>query len=99
MKILEKEFTYKGFIFNQLYRDGKFAIYEQSREDFKVKKYEAVVIESHNGYDLAGQHFPPAEMYPSSTQWGVKGFTLDSYDDALDKVKYLKKVESKKKEK
>jgi len=99
MKILEKEFTYKGFIFNQLYRDGKFAIYEQSREDFKVKKYEAVVIESHNGYDLAGQHFPPAEMYPSSTQWGVKGFTLDSYDDALYKIKHLIKVESKKKEK
>jgi len=96
MKILEKEFAYKGFTFNQLYRDGKFAIYEQSKEDYEVKKYEVIVIESHNGYDLAGQHFPPAEMYPSSTQWGVKGFTLDSYEDALNKIKYLKKVELRK---
>ena len=99
MKILEKQFTYKGFNFNQLYRDGKFAIYEQTKKNFKLKKYEAVVIESHNGYDLAGQHFPPSEMYPSSSQWGVKGFTIDLYEDAMNKIKYLKKVESKKKEK
>lgn len=99
MKILEKEITYKGFDLKQLFRDGKFAIYEQSKSEHNFKKYEVVVIESHNGYEIAGQHFPPAEMYPSSAQWGVKGFTLDSYDDALNKIKYLKKVESKKKDK
>lgn len=91
MKILEKKLTYKGFNLVQKYRDGKFAIYEQSREDFKSKWYEAIVIESHNGYEIAGNYCPPSEMYPSSNQWGDRAFTLHSYDEAMDKLKYLKK--------
>ena len=97
MKILEKEFAYKGFDFKQVFRDGKFAIYEQKKDGYSFLKYEVVVIESHNGYELAGKIFPPSEMYPSSTQWGIKGFTMDSYDDACNKVDVLKKIESKKK--
>jgi hypothetical protein len=92
MKLLEKEFTYKGFTMTQMYRDGKYAIYKQSREGYKGVTYEAVIIESHNGYELAGQKFPPSEVYPSSTQWGIKGFTLQTYEDALKKINYLKSL-------
>ena len=92
MKILQKEFNYKGFTFTQMYREGKYAIYKQTQKGWKSAVYEVVIIESHNGYDLAGQHFPPSEIYPSSTQWGVKGFTELSYDVALDKIKYLKNL-------
>ncbi len=71
MKILEKHITYKGFDLHQKYRDGKFAIYEQSKNDLHSKWYEAIIIESHNGYEIAGNYCPPSEMYPSPNQWGV----------------------------
>jgi hypothetical protein len=91
MKILEKELTHKGFNYKQLYRDGKFAVYEQSKDGYKFKKYEAIVIESHNGYEIAGVYCPPSEMYPNASQWGDKGFTLDTYEEAMDKINYMKK--------
>jgi len=92
MKIIEKNFTYRNFEYTQLFREGKLAIYEQKLKDDGVGRwYETVIIESHNGYELAGQKFPPSEMYPSSTQWGVKGFTFQTYDDAMEKLKKLKK--------
>jgi hypothetical protein len=97
MKILEKELTHKGFNYKQLYRDGKFAIYEQTKDNCDLKKYEAIVIESHNGYEIAGNYCPPSEMYPNASQWGDKGFTLDNYDDAMEKINYLKKHKKEKK--
>jgi hypothetical protein len=91
MKILEKHITYKGFDLHQKYRDGKFAIYEQSKEDIESKWYEAIVIESHNGYEIAGNYCPPSEMYPSPNQWGDRGFTFHTYDEAMEKIKIMKK--------
>lgn len=91
MKILEERLTHKGFKYKQLYRDGKYAIYEQTRNNSKLKKYESIIIESHNGYEIAGVYCPPSEMYPNASQWGDKGFTLESYDDAMNKIKYMKK--------
>ena len=97
MKILEKDFTNRDFRYKQMYRDGKFAIYEQSKEGMDSKWFEAIVIESHNGYEIAGNVIPPSEMYPNGNQWGDKGFTFHSYDEAMDKIKFLKKKEGKKK--
>ena len=96
MKILEKDFTNRDFRYKQMHRDGKFAIYEQTKEGFESKWFEAIVIESHNGYEIAGNVIPPSEMYPNGNQWGDKGFTFHSYDEAMDKIKFLKKKESKK---
>jgi hypothetical protein len=93
MKIIEKEFTYKNFNYKQLLRDGKIAIYQQTLKGGQKFNYEVVIIEEHNGYEIAGNKFPPSEMYPSSNQWGVKGFTFTDYDDALVKFKKLKKKE------
>lgn len=92
MKILEKELTHKGFNYKQLYRDGKFAVYEQSKDGYDFKKYEAIVIESHNGYEIAGNYCPPSEMYPNASQWGDKGFTLDTYEEAMKKINQMKKT-------
>jgi hypothetical protein len=94
MKILEKEITSKGFKYVQLLREDKFAIYEQSKKGHDVKKYEVIIIDSHNGYEIGGQQVLPSEMYPSSTLWGVKGFTMESYDEALKKIKTLKKKQA-----
>jgi hypothetical protein len=97
MKILEKELTHKGFNYKQLYRDGKFAIYEQTKDNYDLKKYEAIVIESHNGYEIAGIYCPPSEMYPNASQWGDKGFTLDTFDEAMEKIDFIKKNKKNKK--
>lgn len=97
MRILEKEISHKGFDYKQLYRDGKFAIYEQTKKGYEFKKYEAIIIESHNGYEIAGNYCPPSEMYPNAGQWGEKGFTLESYDEALEKIKLLKKSKKERK--
>ena len=94
MKILEKEITSKGFKYTQLFREDKLAIYEQSKKGHDAKKYEVIVIDSHDGYEIGGQQVLPSEMYPSSTLWGVKGFTMESYDDALKKIKFLKKKQA-----
>jgi hypothetical protein len=90
MKILDKEIEYQGFNFTQMYRDGKYAIYKQTKEGWTSAVYEVIIIESHNGYDLAGQHFPPSEVYPSSNQWGLKGFTELTYEAAMKKLEHLK---------
>jgi hypothetical protein len=90
MKILEKELTFGGFNLKQVLRDGKFAIYKQTKKGWKLKRFEVIIIESHNGYDLAGQHFPPSEVYPSSNQWGLKGFTELTYEAAIQKLEYLR---------
>jgi hypothetical protein len=95
MKTIDKEFTYKNFNYKQILRDGKIAIYEQKLKDGIKINYEVVIIEEHNGYEIAGNKFPPAEMYPSSNQWGVKGFTFTDYDDAFVKFKKLKKKNEK----
>lgn len=98
MKTLEKKFTYKEFEYSQILRDGNFAIYRQKLKDGgKSETFEVIIIDSHNGYEIAGQKIPPSEMYPSTNQWGVKGFTVLSYDDALKKLETLKKEEKNKK--
>jgi hypothetical protein len=104
MKTIQKKFTYKTFQYKQLLREENVAIYEQKLKDAEdglslKKNYEVVVIDSHNGYEIAGNIIPPSEMYPSSNQWGVKGFTCLSYEDALVKFKKLKKQETRKNEK
>ena len=98
MKTLEKKFTYKEFEYSQIIREGNLAIYKQKLKDVDGStRFEVIIIESHNGYEISGQKIPPSEMYPSSTQWGVKGFTLLTYDDALRKMEVLKKKEKNKK--
>ena len=75
-------------------REDRLAIYEQSKKGHDVKKYEVIIIDSHDGYEIGGQHVIAAEVYPSSTSWGIKGFTMETYDDALNKIKSLKKKQA-----
>jgi len=92
MKKLEKKFSKKGFLYTQLQRVGMKAIYSQVREDTETTTtwYEVVVIKSHDGYEIAGNKIPPGEVYPSSTQWGVLGWTYGDLQSAEKKFKKLK---------
>ena len=92
MRKLEKEITKKGFIYKQLKRVGNKAIYSQKRDDKDVTRihYEVIVIKSHDGYEIAGNKIPAGEVYPSSTQLGVLGWTFVDLQDAENKFKKLK---------
>jgi hypothetical protein len=92
MKKIEKTIVKKGFKYTQIKRDGSKAIFLQERDDKDsvLKKYEVIVIKTHDGYEIGGNKIPPSEIYPSSTQWGTLGWTFDSLHDAETKYKSLK---------
>ena len=89
MKILPKKFDKKGFTYTQIKRVGDRAIFEQSKEGQEGTTFEVVKINRHNGYELGGQKIPPGEAYPSTSQWGVAGWTYRSLKDAETKFKKL----------
>ncbi len=91
MKILATEFSSKGFTYRQISRDGDVAVYEQRWGRNGSAAYETVIVQRHNGREIAGAYIPPAEFMPSSSQWGVKGWTFTDKDGALQKALELSK--------
>jgi hypothetical protein len=88
-KILKEEISKDGFILKQIKRKKNKAIYAQTREG-RTYAYEVIVISRHEGYTSGGVFVEPSEMYPSTSQWGVKGFTCTSLENAEKKYKSLK---------
>ncbi len=84
MKILEDNFNSKGFNLSLVKREGDVAIYKKTLENSETDAhdFEVIAIKRHNGYEIAGIKMPPAEMYPSNTQWGDWAYTCTSREDA-----------------
>jgi len=84
LKILEDNFNSKGFNLSLVKREGDVAIYKKTLEDCESgeSNFEVIAIKRHNGYEIAGIKMPPAEMYPSNTQWGDWAYTCTSREDA-----------------
>jgi hypothetical protein len=83
MKPLEINFTYKGFQYNQEWRDESFAIYSQwlgseliGYESFKIKKNKA--------YERFGKFYEASEGFPTSNEWGWFGFTSKTFKEAQE---------------
>lgn len=89
MKILEKEFTFKNFKFKQLKREGDLAVYVKNSIKGKCQSFETVMVRSHNGYEIAGNFIPPSEVYPSTSQWGLYGWTYTNEESAFKKFREL----------
>jgi hypothetical protein len=82
-KELSPSLKRQGFIYRQLVRSGKWAIYAQyAKNPERLVAYEVVKIGRHNGFSIAGMFFPPAETYPTSSMWGSHGWTYSKIDDA-----------------
>lgn len=99
MKILDKKFTNKNFSYKQIIRENNVAIYEQSLIDPTesiTKRYEVIVIRSHDGYEINGNKVAPAEMYPSANHWGILGWTCLDMESAQKRYKKVKNSELKK---
>jgi len=73
-------------------RDGDVAIYKKKLDevDSEAFNYEVIAIKRHNGYEIAGVKMPPAEMYPSDSQWGEWAFTCIDREDADKRFVQLK---------
>lgn len=86
MKILPQRFIKKGFRHTQMKREGDIAIYKRQMVDnSSVTHYEVVVITKHNGTTIEGNYIEPGELYPSSSQWGDKGWTCHDLTRAEQK--------------
>ena len=90
MKKLEKTFTKKGFKYTQVLREGNKAIYRQDKHDYTAPSFEVIKVGSHNGYELNGTKIAASETYPSTSLWGIQGWTYQNIDDAKKKYKKLK---------
>jgi hypothetical protein len=82
-KTIPTSFKKKGFTYNQLKREGKKAIFQQTREGSSLNNYEVVKIGRHNGYVMGGMNIEPAETYPGSSLWGITAWTCSSIDAAM----------------
>lgn len=90
-KPLEVEFTKTGFRFKQLCREGDVAIFHKVRLSPKPHDagFEVIVVGRHDGYEIAGNRFEPSEMYPSSEQWGTRGWTYQDLYSAEQRFAQL----------
>lgn len=66
-----------GVQWNVCQRRGNVAVFASDCFRF----YEVIIIQSHDGREIAGKYCPPAEFPPSNEQWGAKGW---SYSDPLN---------------
>jgi hypothetical protein len=88
---LETEFYSRGFCHEQTRRVKFTAIYARFKrsDPKKVIHYEVVTITPGKPYNIAGIDFPAKEQYPSSEQWGEKGWTYRVEDQARAKFEEL----------
>ena len=87
MKQLPELFTSKGFTHRMVKRSGDVALFERYKTDPAKSHFEVVRVQSHNGRTIAGQFLPPAEFYPSTSQWGTHGFTYtEGHSGSRDKA-------------
>jgi hypothetical protein len=98
MKKLDKEFESSSFKFKQIHREKMFAIYERHHISSETKHYEAIKIQSHNGYEIAGNKIPPSECYPTSNSWGTQGYTCLDKKAAYNRLDRMMKEDVRNKE-
>jgi hypothetical protein len=83
---LPKEFDRDGFSYRQIFATHpNLYIYEKRRGGYRG--HEVVKARRLGGRVLNGRHFRAGWYYPSSAQWGVLGWTCQTLERALEKVR------------
>ena len=91
MKALKEQFTKNGYSHKVLWRDEDYAVTEVSDTDTKkVYCYEAFEIIKNPARTTKLMTTEAFESTPSNEQWGYKGLTAHSYEEALKKINKLK---------
>lgn len=89
-KPIKEKFMKDGYTHTLLKREKDIAIYEQ-RKNKKNVHYEVIIINRHNGYTLGDVHIEPAETYPATSEWGIRGWTYIELTKAEEKFRSLLK--------
>ena len=87
MKKLTQYRSKNGFPFIVIYRQGNIAMADGGSIGFEVFE-----VQSHNGREIGGKYFPPAEFAPSNEQWGAKGWSYKTREAALAKFEELNAI-------
>lgn len=94
-KPLEPFFNKWGFDHDLIRREGDIAIYHKAAVKGAIHPvpfdagFEVVVITRHDGYEMAGVKFEPAEQYPGNEAWGTRGWTYRTFSDARKRFNSL----------
>ena len=90
-KRLPTQFRRDRFAFRQIAREGNAAIYKQTWSGCTEPSvcYEVIRIRRREGFEIGGRWVPPAEVYPNSEAWGVRGFTLTDKEAAFRKLREI----------
>lgn len=91
---LKKKFIKNGFTFSEVKRIKNFAIYKKQKTK-KIFTYEVIYINTHNGYEIAGNKIEPSEVYPCTNEWGWRGYTFLELDSAEKKLNQMLKEKEK----
>jgi hypothetical protein len=80
-----------GFTLELLSSVGNVAIYRKFKSAYEAG-YEVIRIRTVRATMVRGKHYPKRQVYPTSAQWGVLGFTYRALKDALGKMNSLRGV-------
>ena len=85
MKTIPREFNKHGYSYTLVTRIGDIAIYSQEKESHR--NFEVMVIRKRKSdNDFAGTKAGD-EYMPSPEEWGIYGWTLTTYEEAIRKAK------------
>jgi len=79
---LPVRFQSGGFIYWQICRTDKAAIYEQRMPDGRAVFYEVWQIRIRPAYKLRGIDYPVSERAPGTNDWGRYGWTYHALPEA-----------------
>lgn len=92
MKPLPLTFTgtgpQKGFEFKQLARNNRYAVYVKQKPH-GTPTWEVIEIQKRKEWVIAGKTLPAKESFPSPEEWGVKGWSDMTFEDAMDRYNRL----------
>ena len=88
MKRLQS-YSKNGYRFEILQRVGDFAVFGGTSDQVFKPTFEVIEIQSHDGRLIGSTDYPPAEYPPSNSQWGTKGWTMTTFESAMEKLKEL----------
>ncbi len=91
MKTLKDQYGKNGYLHKLIWRDEVYAITEVSDQDSgKVYCYESFEIIRYPSKTTGQITYEGFESCPSNEQWGSKGLTANSLQDAFNKIQKLK---------
>ncbi len=93
LDLLPSEFERYGFSFRQVHRTPVAVVYEAMLLGGSSPTYEVIRPNISKQRNVDGTWTPcsPYEAYPSSEQWGSRGWTFLSKDEAMEKCETIRK--------